>query len=239
MVISALGQFIKIFQAHWVGVTLVAAWLGMVLLAAEWAYRRTNWGPEVSRKIVHIGTGNIILLAWWFQIPAILGILASIFFSLLTLLSYRYPVLPSVSGIGRQSWGTFFYALSIGVLIAWFWPDQPEFAALGILIMAWGDGCAAIIGQRWGKHHYEIAGIQKSWEGSATIAGISLLLTLLLLGPGSGMPLLGRLGLGLSVAVVATGLEAFSRWGIDNLTVPLGSAGLAWFILNLAWGHLG
>jgi len=32
------------------------------------------------------------------------------------------------------------------------------------------------------------------------------------------------------VAVIATALEAFSLLGIDNLTVPLGSAALAFFL---------
>jgi phytol kinase len=31
-----------------------------------------------------------------------------------------------------------------------------------------------------------------------------------------------------AIALVATGLEAFSKWGIDNLTVPLGSAIVAY-----------
>jgi phytol kinase len=33
-----------------------------------------------------------------------------------------------------------------------------------------------------------------------------------------------------AVAFVATGLEAFSWFGIDNLTVPLGSAAVAFFL---------
>jgi phytol kinase len=37
----------------------------------------------------------------------------------------------------------------------------------------------------------------------------------------------------LAVAVVATALEAFSFLGIDNLTVPLGSAGLAFVLMQI------
>lgn len=35
----------------------------------------------------------------------------------------------------------------------------------------------------------------------------------------------------IAVALVASSLEAFSKFGIDNLTVPLGSAALG-FVLN-------
>jgi phytol kinase len=37
----------------------------------------------------------------------------------------------------------------------------------------------------------------------------------------------------LAVALVATGLEAFSFYGIDNLSVPLGSAALAYILIQL------
>lgn len=207
--------------------------MALVLLLAEGLSRFTRVDAEVTRKIVHIGTGNVILLAWWLEIPAWLGIAASIVFSILTLLSYRYPVLPSVSGIGRQSWGTFFYAVSIGVLIALFWQGFPQFAALGILIMTWGDGLAALIGQRYGKHPYKVWGIPKSWEGSLAMAAMSYLV--------SSLILLGVQGnhwqtwvIPLVVAAVATGLEAFSKFGIDNLTVPLGSA-IVGFALSRFW----
>lgn len=226
-------QIFTLIQSHSLGVSLVVGWLGLVLLTAELTYRWTPWGAEVSRKIVHIGTGNIILLAWWFQIPAILGIIASIFFSGLTLLSYRYPVLPSVSGIGRQSWGTFFYAVSIGVLLALFWPSAPAYPTLGILIMAYGDGLAAIIGQAWGRHPYQIGEIKKSWEGSITMAIVTIIITGLVLGLEGHLSGGSVAVIALILGVVATGLETFSRWGIDNLTVPLGSAGLAWVLGQL------
>ena len=35
------------------------------------------------------------------------------------------------------------------------------------------------------------------------------------------------------VAVIATALEAFSKLGIDNLTVPLGSAGVCYLCSQL------
>jgi phytol kinase len=37
-------------------------------------------------------------------------------------------------------------------------------------------------------------------------------------------------GIALAIAFVATGLEAFSKFGVDNLTVPIGSAAIAFFL---------
>jgi phytol kinase len=67
-----------------------------------------------------------------------MGIAASVVSSGVALLSYWLPILPGVDGVGRNSLGTFFYAVSIGVLTAVFWPlGLPQYAALGILVMTW------------------------------------------------------------------------------------------------------
>ncbi|NJN87660.1 MAG: phosphatidate cytidylyltransferase [Leptolyngbyaceae cyanobacterium SL_7_1] len=214
--------------AVWLQITVVVLWLGFVALVAE-VLDRISGNPEVVRKAVHIGTGNVILLAWWLQIPAWVGIGASIGFSIVALISYRFPVLPRLDSVGRKSLGTFFYAVSIGVLIAWFWAAHPEYAVLGVLIMTWGDGLAALLGQRWGRHLYKVWGIQKSWEGSAVMALVSFVVTSAVLVAVQGNS--GALWLGsVAVALVATGLEAVSTLGIDNLTVPIGSAAIAFWL---------
>ncbi|MEM7552548.1 MAG: diacylglycerol/polyprenol kinase family protein [Cyanobacteria bacterium P01_A01_bin.84] len=211
-------------------------WVLLILIAAWIVQRFLKPDPEVIRKIVHIGTGNVILLAWWLNIPASIGIGASVVASIITLLSYRLPILPGINSVGRKSLGTFFYAVSIGILVAWFWYlHKPQYAALGIMIMAWGDGFAAIIGRRFGKHKYEVLGTQKSWEGSLTMAVISYIISFLILLISESD--LGQVSLvSLIVAIFATALEAFSFLGIDNLTVPIGSAALAFWI-NQAIGN--
>ncbi|MFM7575077.1 MAG: phosphatidate cytidylyltransferase, partial [Snowella sp.] len=75
-----------------------------------------------------------------------------------------------------------------------------------------------------------IAGMQKSWEGSLTMTMVSFWVILLILGSVQGFH--WQIGLiAIAVSLVATALESFSKFGIDNLTVPLGSAMLA-FLLN-------
>ena len=74
---------------------------------------------------------------------------------------------------------------------------------------------------------------RESWEGSGTMLAVCYLIcSLIFLG------VYGNLWqtwlLSLVVAVVATGLEAFSKLGIDNLTVPLGSAAVAFALMQMA-----
>ncbi|KKD34840.1 diacylglycerol/polyprenol kinase family protein [Limnoraphis robusta] len=218
----------------WQQIALVAVWLGVILLLAEGLNRLMSVEAEVSRKVVHIGTGNVILLAWWLNIPAWIGISAGVISGIIALISYKFPILPSINSVGRKSLGTFFYAVSIGVLIGCFWPiNQPQYAALGILVMTWGDGLAAVIGQNFGRHRYEIWGIQKSWEGSLTMCLVSYLVSSLILFTVQGN-IWQTWVISVIVAVMATAMEAFSKLGIDNLTVPLSSAALAFF-LNQYW----
>lgn len=211
-------------------IAIVLLWLSLVGLCAEIVSRFIPNGSELVRKVVHIGTGNVILIAWWLKTPAWLGVGASILFSAIALISYYVPILPNINSIGRKSFGTFFYAVSIGVLVAWFWTiEQPQFAAIGILVMTWGDGFAALIGQRFGRHPYRLWDMKKSWEGSSAMAIISFLVCVLIL-----LATIGNFWqiwlISLVVALSAAGLEAFSKFGIDNLTVPISSAAIAFFL---------
>ncbi|MBN3941416.1 MAG: diacylglycerol/polyprenol kinase family protein [Nostoc sp.] len=216
----------------WLQIALAAIWVLLILLIA-WVVNRFANEPEIVRKIVHIGTGNVILIAWWLDIPASVGITASILASAITLLSYRLPILPGINSVGRQSLGTFFYSVSFGILVAWFWYlQQPQYAALGILVMTWGDGLAALIGQRFGTHKYKVFGAEKSWEGSLTMMLVSYVVCSLILVGTQGNSW-QTWAISLIVAVIATALEAVSFLGIDNLTVPLGSAALAFFLSQL------
>lgn len=214
----------------WLQLVIVGSWLGIVVFTAEFLHLKKVTYPEIVRKVVHIGTGNVILLAWWLEIPAWVGMGAAGVAGAIALISYRIPILPGINSVGRKSFGTFFYAVSIGILIAWFWPiNQPQYAAVGILVMAWGDGLAALIGQAFGQHIYQVWGMKKSWEGSLTMFLITYIVTcLILLGTQGNMSLTWFIPL--VVAVIATGLESFSKFGIDNFTVPVSSAATCFFL---------
>ncbi|MGB8699979.1 MAG: phosphatidate cytidylyltransferase, partial [Thermosynechococcaceae cyanobacterium] len=82
-----------------------------------------------------------------------------------------------------------------------------------------------------GKHPYQLWGMHKSWEGTGTMAIASGVVSLAILFAVNGIswPVLLT---AVVVTLVATGLEAFSKFGIDNLTVPLGSAGVGYGLIQ-------
>jgi phytol kinase len=214
----------------WLRIATVPIYVGAIVLTAELLHRYTDTKPEYVRKVVHIGTGNVIIIAWLLHLPTWVGAISGIIAAIITLVSYRLPILPGVNSVGRKSLGTFFYAVSIGIVTVVFWPiELPYYGVIGILIMAWGDGLAAIIGQRFGKNPYTIAGNTKSWEGTGTMFLVSYAIVSIVL-----LNVHGNIWqtwvVGIPVAIVATAVESIAQWGLDNLTVPLFGAGLAYFI---------
>ncbi len=209
----------------------VFIYLGILVAIADILSRLLPNDPELTRKIVHIGSGNVILLAWWLDISSQVIVSAAIIAAAIAILSYIIPILPSIESVGRKSFGTLFYAISMGVLTACFWQNSPQYAVIGILIMAWGDGMAAIIGQRFGQHPYHIGRITKSWEGSLAMAAFSFGVSelVLLSVEGNSWQIFA---VSLAVALIATVLEAFSKFGIDNLSVPLSSGFICYFFIQ-------
>jgi phytol kinase len=211
---------------------LIFLYLGVLIAIAEGLNRYTHIGAELTRKIVHIGSGQTLLFAWLCQIPLTVCLWASLVAGIIALASYFLPILPSINSVGRESLGTFCYAISIGILSQLFWQiDQPQYAVIGILIMAWGDGMAAIVGTRYGKNFYWVIGNKKSWEGSLTMMVMSFLVTSTILFISVGYQWQIWL-IAFLVAILATALESYSKLGVDNLTVPVGSAIICFYLTD-------
>ena len=206
----------------------VLLWIGGILALAGIVQQFGT--SEQVRKVVHIGTGNILPIAWYFNFPEWFCLSMGGLFCVITFLSYHFPILPIINSVGRQTYGVFFYALSITILVGWFWTiGQPQYAVLGVLVMTWGDGIAALVGQKWGKHPYQIGQNHKSWEGSIAMAITCFVVTIVVLGISPGLSIF-TIPIGLLVAITATILEAVSPAGSDNLSVPIGSGALAYLL---------
>lgn len=210
------------------GIAVVLLWLTAVVGTALAVRRRWNSQREWSRKVVHIGTGPVVLWAWTFGIGRELAIAAAALVTLATALNHRFRLLPAVEDVGRQSYGTIAYGASITILLALFWPLQPLSVAAGVMVMAIGDGLAGLVGPQLISPRWSLFGQTKSLAGTSCMAAASFLTLIALRGlamaNGQAAPASSAL---LLIALVATALEQCSWFGVDNLTVPLAS-GLLW-----------
>lgn len=212
-------------------ISAVAIWIGLVFLASA-ILRRFKQDPELVRKVVHIGTGNVLLIAWWLQIPTWLCVTAGVTFTAIALASHYTNILPMIHDVGRKTYGVFYYALSITILVALFWDRHPQYAVIGVMVMSWGDGMAALIGKRFGKHTFVHMGNKRSFEGSFAMFATSLIVMLSIFGSTHGIQP-RDLGVAIPVAAIAAILEAYSPGGTDNISVPLSSAFLSFALQSI------
>ncbi len=225
-------EFALALEPEWIrrqlpGVGAVVAWLTLVCCLALLVRRRWPDQPEWSRKVVHIGSGPVLLLAWGLGIDRRIALPVAGLVTLLAALNHRIRVLPAIEDVDRRSYGTIAYGATIVLLLLLWWPAQPAAVAAGVLVMAWGDGFAGLIGPIWSSPSWQVWGQKRSLLGTATMAlaslGALVLVRQLALAAGLTAPDPGALA---AMALLATALEQVAWLGLDNLSVPLAVAAL-------------
>ena len=179
---------------------------------------------ELSRKIVHIGTGAVVPLAWFFEIPFVVALPVAAMITIVTTINHQWRFIPAVEDVDRNSYGTIAYGIAITTLLLLFWPTRADAVSAGVLVMALGDGLAGLIGRNVESPKWVLFGQTKSSVGTMTMAVVSgLVLIGLARWSGADLSLPAALGM----VAMATGLEQLSWSGLDNLSVPL-SVGMLW-----------
>lgn len=196
-------------------IALVYSYLYVLFILAISAtlYKLDILNDEASRKLIHIGVGNWIIIAYYLFDNIFLALIPPLSFIFLNWLSYRFHLVKAMERETKTTndLGTVYYAISLFILILadFLAFGKIELSILPILLMAYGDGLSAVIGQRFQSKRL-IA--KKSLYGSLTMFVVSVLLSLIM-----GYGLIGVL----VISVISTIAELFTPKGFDNLTVPL------------------
>ena len=188
-------------------------------------------GEEGARKFIHIGVSNWWILAMLFftdESAIWFAVVPPVTFILLNYLSYRLNLLSAMERGGKGNLGTVYFPISLFILVVLTFGilKEPMIGAVGILVMGYGDGLAAIIGNKYGKHKIIY---NKSIEGSITMFITSLIITATTL---LIFSIYNFLLIALVVSIIATIVELFTPKGLDNLSVPLITS-LALYLLLL------
>lgn len=178
-------------------------------------------GDEGARKFIHIGVSNWWILAmiffegsqgvWYAIVPPIT-------FIILNYLSYRLNLVKAMERGGKGNLGTVYFPISLLILVILSFGvfNNPYIGAMGILILGYGDGLAAVIGKKYGKHPLAFG---KSVEGTVTMFIASLIVAVVI--TSMLYPILLAILISLGVALVAALVELYTPKGLDNLSVPL------------------
>ena len=202
------------------GPIAIAAWLGLLTAMAHLLRQWRPDQPEWSRKVVHLGAGLVLPMAWATHISRPMALTAAVLATILTAVNQRTRLLPGLESVNRRSYGTVAYGLSILLLLWWGWPQRAAIVVAAGLMMALGDGLAGVLGQACPSPAWSVLGQRKSLLGTTCVAVVAMVVGWTLFG--------AQLGLGqlLVLGVVAAALEQISVLGVDNLLLPLGAAAL-------------
>lgn len=201
--------------------TLVLAACFLALFGlAELLYHRLKVKVELSRKIVHVGTGLLTLLFPLMLSNHLFVLLLCGSFAILLICSLRFNFLPSINAIERKSVGSIAYPVSVyGCYLAYdYFGETYFYFYLPILILAISDPLAALAGKKWPIGKYKIGHETKTLMGSSMFFLSALLLVLVFYKPSDAS---GNTGLTrVLISLVATASEALSRKGFDNISIP-------------------
>ena len=175
---------------------------------------------EIVRKIIHIGIGPLIPIAQFLKIDQNSALIFTGIVTLMVFINYTYKLFPTIEDIERRSYGTLFYCLSLFILIYLFWNKDPYALITGFFLMTFGDGLAGLIGKSFNSKSWIFFKQKKSLFGTTT-----MFLTSLIVVCSIGYSQQNSFNLNyFTIAFLATLVEQFSFFGIDNFIVPISSA---------------
>lgn len=220
--------------------------LMLIWLRANDLTAHRGWiSSQVSRKIIHIGTGPLFVLCWllfpntpnsrYFAALVPLAITIQFFLVGIGVIQDRAAVQAmSRSGNPREILrGPLFYGIIFVLCTGLFWYDSP-IAIIALMQMCGGDGLADIIGRKFGRtslpwnHH-------KTWMGSfgMFLGGFLLSSLILMIYIQIGIfsiPIFYLLPALLIISIAATLVETIPLRDVDNITVTLTALLLGFFL---------
>ncbi len=204
--------------------------VGIILFLSEVLWRKKIIKGEIARKFIHILAG--VWIAFWphylpFDGIFVLGCVA------LTLIIYsRFTtLLHAIYAVKRKTYGDIFYALAI--ISTSLLAGEPWVFTVAILYLSVADGAAALFGSAWGKTNaykvFNYNNLQKSAIGTLAFFLLAVACSYMgWLSGGSEVIRNNALLVFVILPLVATLIENFSPYGVDNIITPL----VVVFLLN-------
>lgn len=200
---------------------------------------------QLSRKLIHIGTGPIFVLCWLIfpnstsskYIAALVPLAITLQFFLVGIGVLRdESAVQAMSRTGDPREilrGPLYYGLVFVLITIFFWYDSPT-GIVALMLLCGGDGLADILGRRYGRSHIPW-NPRKSWIGSLAMfsGGFILSLAILAIYISVGIfdsTLIELIPTLLIISLMATIVETLPLQDIDNITVTATAVLLGYFL---------
>lgn len=205
---------------NWLGIIISYLYIGIIIAGAKLFEKR---GEEASRKFIHIMLGNWWFIAMYFFTNVWFAIFVPITFVIINYVSYKQDLIKVMERKNQDGLGTVYYAISLFILaiVSFGIYQKPILGLIPNLIMAYGDGFAAVVGKCIKSKTYKVGETKKSIAGSITMFMISLIFITIFLTTRYTFELWQIVLIGIVMSGIVTIIEAISVKGIDNISVPV------------------
>ncbi len=224
---------------------IAVGYASLVIIIGDVLKRKAHLDTRFTRKIIHMFAGMAT-----FSIPyythSWLAIFVALIFVMILGVANSNRFSGAFSAMARPEEieqgllkGPFIYSISITLLVAFFTLlDLTQYffiAAIPLQIMYFGDGLAAPIGIKYGKHEWIVNGSKRTFEGTLTLVVFGFL-GAIFAGWFFGIFNYGLLNWNLLLfysviaVIIAAILEFISPKGYDNFVLPIGTTAIL-FIL--------
>ena len=212
---------------NFLGIIVSYIFIAIIIVSAKFFVKDNS---EASRKYIHILLCNWWFIAMYFFKSPIWASFVPLTFVIINYISYKKNIISVMEREKQDGLGTVYYAISLLVLAIYSFGiiKNPYIGMVGILVMGYGDGLAAVIGQTVPSKKFKIGDTTKSVAGSLTMFVISFIIISIFLV--SNSVALWQIK-SLLLALVITVIEAVSIKGTDNITVPVLTSLLVTFLI--------
>lgn len=204
---------------------------GIICLALAFLLYKIGVPKKTTRKVVHILIGFEWVILNHFIGASVHFIAVCLIFMSLLIFSYRKSLMPMISSEGDNAPGTVYYAVAMTVMsvITCFVPSMMYSFGIGVFCTSFGDGFAGVVGQSIPSKVNPKVYENKTLFGAVANFAVSL-------GVAFAMSSIFDMGITLpacvAIAVLSLELELFTKKGLDNITITLGTSLLAFCFVN-------
>lgn len=210
------------------GVILSFLYFFLIIFLSKLLFKKRG---EMARKFVHIMIGN-----WWLILLALITetICALIVPTAFVFINYYSVTRDHKNGLlanlerkkgekAFSSYGLILYPISLVIMVVFSYvlTNKHYLGGVGLIVLAYGDGCAALIGKKWPYGKYCVGRAKKTFSGSLSMFLISSIILLVYLSIIVGFPIGEILSTIFLTATLSTVAEAITPNGFDNISVPI------------------
>ncbi|OIO62973.1 MAG: hypothetical protein AUJ47_06825 [Candidatus Marinimicrobia bacterium CG1_02_48_14] len=221
------------FASEWAAFLVFLGGIMFTIGLSEIARKFFHWRAEFSRKLVHVLVGVLLAFAPFVLSSPTPAIVLGILFIIINYFALRSEIFAGMHATSRVSYGTVYFPIAFVIMVALYWDHNPAIMLTSLLILAFADTTASIVGERLVySRTFTFWFDKKTIPGSVTFFITAFLVVMLTFSwflsldihQHPPLPFSFIFFISVITALTSTFAESASRQGSDNLTLTIAAA---------------